>query len=125
MDLQNQKFRKVTIGAIGYTDHYYDNLIHKFFVTWCEAMAIRFYHNDRDLINSEALWKYYRNQWGLLVERRFVREYSGYLTKDIEDSREIYYKQICDYAYELEDYYPASLLKEKTLQKPKLEFNLN
>lgn len=118
--------RQLMISALGYNDWGYDNLIHQFFVTWCEAMALKFFHKDRDLIANEQLFAYYKNQWRLLVENRMVNEYGGYLQKRIPDTARFYYGCIYEYAMELEKYYPASIIRTvKPHKKPKYQFNYN
>lgn len=124
----NNPNRRLIMRALGYNDWGYDNLLHKFFVTWCEAMADRFYHRDRDLIQNETLLAYYRNQWKILVENRMVSEYGGYMQNHIPDAAQTYYKYIYEFAMELENYYPASLLqatKPRVKQNPKYQFDLN
>lgn len=122
----NPPHRHYIMSALGYNDWGYDNLIHQFFVTWCEAMANKFFHKDRDLIADERLFSYYRNQWEILVEKRMINEYGGYLRVKIPGTEKTYYSILYDYAMELEKYYPASLIREpKPKVKPKYEFNLN
>lgn len=122
----NHPNRLLIMKALGYNDWGYDNLIHQFFVTWCEAMALKFFHKDRDLINNEQLFSYYRNQWRLLVENRMVNEYGGYLRKNIPESTKLYYSFLYEFAMDLEKYYPASLIRTpKPQQKPKYQFNYN
>ncbi|KMQ69067.1 hypothetical protein [Chryseobacterium koreense] len=124
----NNPNRMLVKKALGYNDWGYDNLIHQFFVTWCEAMALKFYHKDRDLISNESLFAYYNKQWQILVENRMVNEYGGYMMNQIQDSAKTYYKFLYDFAMELENYYPASLIrtvKPKERTKPKYQFNLN
>ncbi|AZB07472.1 hypothetical protein EG344_00755 [Chryseobacterium sp. G0162] len=120
----NNANRQPTMNAIGYNEWGYDNLIHRFFVTWCEVMADKFFYKDRDLINSAALFNYYKTQWSILVENKFVREYGGYISNNIPDSQKIYHGIICEYGNELENYYPASILKD-TKQNRDLQFHLN
>ncbi len=78
--------RQMVRKAIGLNPLGYDNLIHRNFVTWCEVLSMKFHYNDRDLITSNSLFKYYGNQWAILVENRILLEYvtilkrhSGYL----------------------------------------------
>lgn len=113
--------------ALGYNQWGYDNLIHKHFVTWCEEMALRFFHSDRDLIQNERLYKYYQKQWSILVENRMIADYGQYLIQQLPDTKEMYYNIICEYADDLENYYPAILMKSNTAKqlKPKYQFNLN
>lgn len=123
----NNPNRMLVKKALGYNDWGYDNLIHQFFVTWCEAMALKFYHRDRDLISNESLFAYYNKQWQILVETRMVYEYGGYMMNNIPDAAKTYYQFLYDFAMELENYYPASLIKQpkpKT-NKPKYQFNPN
>ncbi|MCC2590327.1 hypothetical protein [Chryseobacterium sp. MFBS3-17] len=116
----NNPQRALLMKAMGYNDWGYDNLIHQFYVTWCEAIAQKFYHNNRDLINSESLYSYYCRQWQILVECKMVTEYGGYMQQDIPDSRPAYYRFIYELAQELERYYPASLIRPITTPaKPK------
>ncbi len=119
--------RKTVRTALGYNEWGYENLIHKHFVTWCEEMALRFFHSDRDLIQSEMLYKYYQKQWSILVESRMMADYGDYLQKQLPDTKEMYYNILCEYADDLENYYPASLLKPNTAKqlKPKYQFNYN
>lgn len=114
--------------ALGYNDWGYDNLIHQFFVTWCEAMALKFYRQDRNLITNESLFAYYKKQWQILVETRMISEYGGYMMNHLPDAEQTYYKYLYEFAMELENYYPASLLnksKPKVKTKPKYHFDLN
>lgn len=114
--------------AIGFNEFHYDNLIHKFFVTWCEVIALKFYHNDRDLIADERLYKYYQRQWQIFVEAKFIKDYTPYLAQNLKGATKTYYEIVADYALELEKYYPASLVREpkpKTVLLNKYEFNLN
>ena len=112
--------------ALGYNDWGYENIIHQFFVTWCEAMALKFYHKDRELISNESLFAYYNRQWQILVETRMVQEYGAYMKKKIPGTEKTYYKFIYELAMELENYYPASLLKSvKPKEEPKYQFNYN
>jgi len=120
----NNPNRQLTMNAIGYNVWGYDNFIHRFFVTWCEVMADKFFHKDRDLITNQALFNYYKTQWNILVENKFVREYAGYISNNIPDSQKIYHGIISEYGAELENYYPASILKS-TKPKPDPQFNLN
>lgn len=113
--------------AIGMNPLLYDNFIHRNFVTWCEILSMKFFLVDRDLIASEAIFKYYLNQWAILVENKMISEYGAYIKKDLPDSGEIYTKVVREYARELENYYPASLLPKKTkaLKNDKYQFNYN
>lgn len=123
---QDNPKRKLIVRAMGYNDWGYDNMIHQFFVTWCEAMALKFYHKDRDLISNESLFAYYQKQWQILVETRMIQEYGGYMRNNIPDAAKTYYKFIYELAMELENYYPASIIKTvKPKAKPKYQFNLN
>ena len=122
----NNPNRFLIMRALGYNDWGYDNLIHQFFVTWCEAMALKFFHKDRDLISNETLFNYYQKQWQILVESRMIQEYGGYLKNNIPDTSKIYYKFIYELAMELENYYPASLInRPKPKTKPKYQFSNN
>lgn len=130
MTILNQKpnnpNRILIMRALGYNDWGYDNLIHQFYVTWCEAMALKFYHKDRDLIANETLFNYYQRQWQILVETRMMHEYGRYLKTNIPDAAKTYYKFIHEFAMELENYYPASLISSvPPKEKPKYHFNLN
>lgn len=118
--------RLLIMRALVYNDWGYDNLIHQFFVTWCEAMALKFYHKDRDLIANEMLFNYYQKQWQILVEKRMMNEYGHYLKQNITQAEKTYYKILHEYAMELENYYPASLItKTPAKAKLKYQFNLN
>jgi len=123
--------RMATMDAIGYSEWGYKNFIHQYFVTWCEVMADKFYYQGRELITNEKLWNYYQRQWQVLVENQFVRDYSTYLDKNLQDAHRTYYSLLIGYANDLENYYPASILKDnnpkkKTLQpEPKLNFEFN
>lgn len=124
----NNPNRTTTMNAIGYSEWGYDNLIHQYFVTWCEAIADKFYYQGRDLITNESLWKYYQRQWHILVECQMVNDYGSYMAAKIPDTNRFFYNLLCGYANELENYYPASLLRAKQKQKPskpKYEFNYN
>lgn len=117
-----------TMRAIGCNEFHYDNLIHKFFVTWCEAIALKFYHNDRDLIADERLYNYYQRQWQIFVEAKFIQDYAPYLAQNLKGATKTYYEIVADYALELEKYYPASLIRQpkpKTIKLKQYEFNLN
>ena len=118
--------RQLVRTAIGLNPLGYDNLIHRNFVTWCEALSMKFHYNDRDLIANDGLFKYYGNQWAILVENRLLLEYGDYVRKDIPDTYEFYYKILSEYAEDLEKYYPASLLpKKKITINTKYQFNNN
>lgn len=118
--------RILMMRALGYNEWGYENLIHQFYVTWCEAMALKFFHRDRDLIANESLYNYYKRQWQILVETRMMHEYGRYLKNNIPDTARTYYKFIHEFAMELENYYPASLIKSvPPKEKPKYHFNLN
>ena len=118
--------RALVRKAVGMSQLTYENLIHRFFVTWSEFMSIKFFYNDRDLIMNEALFKYYQTQWAILVENRMMQEYGEYLKKDIAETDNFYYKILRDYAEELDNYYPASLLpKKKMTISKKYQFNYN
>lgn len=120
--------RLTTMKAIALNEWNYDNLIHKFFVTWCEAIALKFYHNDRDLIADERLFNYYKKQWEISVENRFVRDYAPYLAQSLRGASKTYYSIVASYAIDLERFYPASLIREpkpKTTKINKYQFNLN
>ena len=119
--------RKTISTALGYNEWGYENLIHKHFVTWCEEMALRFFHSDRDLIQNERLYKYYQRQWSILVESQMMADYGEYLKKAIPETKEFYYNILCEYANDLENFYPASLLKPNTAKqlKEKYQFNYN
>lgn len=118
--------RALVRKAVGMNPLTYENLIHRFFVTWAEFMSVKFFYRDRDLITSEALFKYYQNQWAILVENRMMQEYGNYLKKDIAQTDKFYYEILKDYALELDKYYPASLLpKKKTTISKKYQFNYN
>lgn len=124
-NLESEK-TKVVRQAIGLNLLGYDNLIHRNFVTWCEVMSMKFNYKDRDLITSESLFKYYTNQWAILVENRLLNEYGDYIRKEIPETYSFYYKILKEYAEELEKYYPASLLpKTKISKNNKYQFNLN
>ncbi len=88
-------------------------------------MALKFFHKDRDLIADERLFAYYKNQWQILVERRMIQDYGGYLKKSIPNSEKIYYGFLYEYAVELESYYPASLITTVKPPKTKYQFNYN
>ena len=119
--------RNTVCTALGYNEWGYENLIHKHFVTWCEEMALRFFHSDRDLIQNERLYKYYQRQWSILVESQMMADYGEYLKKAIPETKEFYYNILCEYANDLENFYPASLLKPNTAKqlKEKYQFNYN
>lgn len=124
----NNPNRYNTMKAIGLIEWHYDNLIHKFFVTWCEVIAQKFYHNDRDLIADERLYNYYKRQWSIFVENRFIKDYSPYLVQNLKGASKTYYEIVASYALELERYYPASLIREPKPKKTKInkyQFNLN
>lgn len=120
--------RAIIMKALGYTDWGYDNLIHQFFVSWCEEMAMRFYHMNRDLIANETLYSYYKNQWKLLVEQKMMNEYGGYLKNGVQGCEKIYYSYLYECATELENYYPASIIcgmPKPKKHKIKYQFNYN
>ena len=121
--------RNIVRKAIGFHPLAYENLIHKYFVTWCEEMALRFYHNDRQLIQDEMLHKYYQTQWIILVENRLMKDYGLYMKKMLPDTAKFYYKILSEYAEDLEKHYPAILVrqpqKSKTTTKIKYQFNNN
>lgn len=123
----NNPKRALTMDAIGYSEWGYSNLIHQYFVTWCEAIADKFYYNGRDLITNETLWNYYQKQWHILVECQMVNDYGPYIKRKIEDTNRFFYNILVEYAESLENYYPASLLKAKAPKpnKPKYEFIYN
>lgn len=122
---QEDPHRNIVRQAIGFNELHYDNLIHKCFVTWCETIALRFHHQDRELIKSESLFNYYRQQWNILVERRLINEYRGYLKNDIPNAHDFYYREVCSYVNELENFYPASLLNAPMKSNAKHEINCN
>lgn len=112
--------------AIGLDLLGYENLIHRNFVTWCEVISMKFHYSDRDLIANDGIFKYYGNQWSILVENRLLLEYGEYIKKDLPDTYEFYYKILNEYAEDLENYYPASLLpKKKITINQKYQFNYN
>lgn len=122
----NNPNRAALKRALGYNDWGYENLIHQFYVTWCEAMALKFFHKDRDLIASESLFAYYQKQWQILVENRMINEYGRYLENKIPNAEKTYYRFIYEMAMELENYYPASIIKSvKPKPKPQYHFDLN
>lgn len=122
----NNPNSRIISKAIGYSTWGYENLIHKHYVTWCEEMALRFFHSDRDLIQNEMLFNYYRRQWHILVEKLMLKDYGIYLDKNLPDSKEMLYKILCEYADELLKHYPASLVGPSKKQlKPKYQFNYN
>lgn len=123
---QESNNRKIVRKAVGLNILGYENLIHRFFVTWCEVLSMKFHYMDRDLITNEALFKYYQNQWAILVENRLINEYGSYIEKDLPDTFSFYYKILKEYGEELENYYPASLLpKTKISKNDKYQFNYN
>ena len=120
------QYRYLVRKAIRFDAIGYDNLIHRNFVTWCEILSMKFFYVDRDLITNNILFKYYQNQWAILVENRLIVEYGDYLKKEIDDTQNVYYKIVCEYAQELENFYPASLLPAtKTKINNKYQFNQN
>ncbi|WP_123838393.1 hypothetical protein [Chryseobacterium oncorhynchi] len=124
-NLESNK-RKAVRKSIGLDLLGYDNLIHRYYVTWCESISMKFKYSDRDLIVNDSLLKYYQNQWAILVENRLLLEYGDYIKKDLPDTYHFYYEILREYAENLEKFYPASLLPKKKLSiNPKYQFNYN
>jgi len=118
--------RKIVRQSIGVDLLGYENLIHSFFVSWCEILSQKFKYKNRELIINESIWKYYQNQWAILVENRLINDYGSYMEKDLPDTFSFYYKILYEYAEELDRYYPAVLLpKTKISKTDKYQFNQN
>lgn len=117
--------RQLLMQAMRFSDLAYDNMIHQYFVTWCERIAAKFHRPHRELIADEKIFAYYQRQWTNLVENRMMIEYGRYLAKGFTGAELTYLKCIWDFATELQNYYPASLLGEPQKQKPKYNFNNN
>ena len=124
-NLESEKRFKVR-KALGLDILGYGNFMHRHFVSWCEIISMKFRYQDRDLIANESILKYYQTQWAILVENRLINEYGSYIDKNIEDTYSFYSKILCEYAEDLENYYPASLLPKNTKIEPnKYQFNYN
>ena len=122
--------RRAVRNSIGFPEWAYDNLIHKYYVTWCEEIAEKFYYSDRELILNEKIFAYYQMQWSLLVEKQMVLDYGRYMQKNISDSANFYLQRIFEYGEELVKWYPASLLRDPMpkVKKNKIQnyqFNYN
>lgn len=117
--------RETVRRAIGFNRLAYDNLIHKYFVTWCEEMALRFFYSDRDLMQNESLWKWYQAQWAILAERTLLNDYGRYMRARIPNTKDFFYKRLCENAETLEQYYPAALIRKQKPGKQKMKFTFN
>ncbi len=101
----------IVLKAIKCNTGRYENFIHRYFVLWSEVMADRFNLEDRSIIANESIYKYYKKQWKLLVENKFVIEVGCYVKEGVEETS-YYLELLSEYALQLEKNYPEPLFKQ-------------